>query len=173
MVRDYLGYTPLHLSSEVGKTDVMEQILSAGVGVEILNSTGLTPLFVATLGGHAQAVRLLLDAGSDPNKLDANGSNALFGAVNLQVVKVLVEAGASAKIVNSDGGTALHQAAYRKCDAATICALFKAGCDPTVLDQWDKSAADWAREKGHEDAAKLLDLLAAKQRALNSHTSSS
>lgn len=70
-------------------------------------------------------------------------------------------------VLDKAGGTVLHFAACRGASAPIICALFKAGADPTVKDRMNETAADLARGEGHEDAAKLLDLLEAKHRSLN------
>lgn len=89
----------------------------------------------------------------------------MYGAANLETIKVLLERGASATIVDSDLCTCLHYAGMRGCDTGAICALFKAGVNPTLLNRWGRTAGDDARKDGHEQTGKMLDLLAAKYRA--------
>lgn len=163
--QDITGYTPLHVSVVAGHISVIELLLSAGADVNTLNAERRTSLAIASSVGHPEAVNLLIDAGADPNKLEAHGRNAMFLASSLDVIKVLLRRGASAKFIDIDGCSTLHHAGLLGRDGRLICALYQAGVDPTLRDLEGKTAADLAREKGHEDTAKMLDLLIAKHQA--------
>lgn len=163
-VKDRKGLSALHTSAQQGHTECVEVLLSSGADANVRAPHKGTPLFSAALYGDAKSVHLMIDAGSNPNSLDVVGRSALFGAKKLENVKALLERGASAKILSTDGLSVLHHAAYHGCDVGILRALFRAGADPTLV-RMGKTAADIAREKGHVDAAKMLDLLAVKYRA--------
>lgn len=164
------GETPIHCATRAGNVEIIEVLLSAGVDNSIEDVRNLSPLFFAAIRGEADAANLLIEAGSDPNRLDPYGRNALFFACNIQIVKLLLDRGALATILDRNGMTPLHVAGLLGRDAGVICALYRAGADPTVLDSEGSAAADCARAQGHEDAAKMLDLLAAKHRSLHPPT---
>lgn len=68
--------SPLHLASRNGHTNVVEVLLSAGVNVNILTTSG-TALHEAALCGKDSVVKTLLDAGADLNATDSEGRTAL------------------------------------------------------------------------------------------------
>lgn len=110
----------------------------------------------------------MLDAGAGINRRDARGRTAICAPSDVKIAKVLLDRGANVKVLDNYGASVLHYAGTRGSCTGVIYALFKAGADPTVKDKSGRTAADYAREEGHEDAAKMLDLLAAKHRSMNS-----
>lgn len=167
-VKDPLGASPLHQASQGGHLEAIECLLSGGADVHILDSKGRTPLILALLQGHAKAANLLLDAGADPHKLDTDGRNAMWAASTVAVAKCLLDRGVSATNIDLHGWSVLHLCAGRNSDTGVICALYRAGANPTVLNSHNITAAELARGQGYEDTAKLLDLLAAKYRQTTS-----
>lgn len=164
--RDRDGVNALHVAAQYGQCEAIETLLSAGADVNTLDIDRSAPLYFAARDGHADAVTLLLDAGAHVNHRDKHGRSAIFFATSVQIVKALLARGASTNFLDRDRATVLHYAGNRGRVAAVLCALYKGGADPTLLDRTGESAADWARLDKHEDAAKMLDLLAAKQQSL-------
>lgn len=167
--RDIDGTSPLLAASLKGFTDVIEVLLSGGAidDVNREDNERRTPLIAASAFADVKAVNLLLDAGADVNRADAEGRTALFAPTDLKIVRALLDRGADAKVLAKEGQTVLHTAAANGACAGVICALYRAGADPTVKVRGILTAADLARLEGHEDAATLLDLLAAKHRSMN------
>ncbi|XP_077441181.1 oxysterol-binding protein-related protein 1 isoform X2 [Vanacampus margaritifer] len=54
------GWTPLHLASYFGHTDVVDELLKAGADVNLPNNVGDTPLHKAAFTGRKEVVMLLL-----------------------------------------------------------------------------------------------------------------
>lgn len=157
--------TPLHMASELGTPDALvciEHLLAAGADRNVVDSKGRTPLSFAVIPSNLKAVQLLLEAGTDPNKLNIGGQTALFGATNVEIAKALLAAGASVHVVNIEGWTVLHHAGYHNHPIPIICLLFKAGANPLLKDFEGLTAADHAKARGHEGAAKMLVMLEAK-----------
>lgn len=71
-----LNHSPLHLASRNGHKTVVEVLLTAGVNVNLLTTSG-TALHEAALCGKDSVVRTLLDYGSDLSVTDSDGRTAL------------------------------------------------------------------------------------------------
>lgn len=57
------GYTPLHLASMVGNTDVAKFLLDNGADVNARDSEGYSPLVRAKANGNDEIARMLIDRG--------------------------------------------------------------------------------------------------------------
>lgn len=181
---DYQGRTPLQVSALACHTDIMELLLAGGSDVHAVDSRGRSALFRATrapdilvkdthgnmsgstaaakASGGVKAVSILLEAGCDPNLLTEDGQTAIFASKNLEVVKALLDRGASVKFIDRIGSSVLHCAGAVGASAAVLCTLYKAGADVTLRSHAGYTAADVAMMYGYPDAAKMLELLAAK-----------
>lgn len=158
------GQTPLHESARKGCCEVIEILLSGGADLTIADDEDMVPLELAAVSNHAKAVKLLLEAGSSPNRRNAAGENILFLPLELDIVKILLEGGASANLLRNDGSTVLHAicGGSQKPETGVICALAKAGADPSLKNKYGRTAAACARSANHSEAAKMLELLVAK-----------
>jgi ankyrin repeat protein len=101
--------TPLHAACNVGKSDLIEILVSNGAKVNIFNSNGLTPLHNAVNSGNLDAVRTLLDHGAFLNVQEREqGCTELHLAAAMgygDITKLLMEKGACPKMMNNDGKT--------------------------------------------------------------------
>lgn len=158
--------TALYAASANGNDSVVSTLLRWGASVDTLDIQGRTALFAAASQGHAKTVKLLLDAGADPHIRDIENGTSLKHAVNLPTVKLLLEAGVSVTAVDSDGDTVLHcvgmRGGSRSIMRPIIKAMLKAGANPALRNKAGLTAAQVAREEGHNSTATLLDMLATK-----------
>ncbi len=108
----------------------------------------------------------MLKHGADPNAVDDDGKSAMIyaaGRAYAPVVELLIAAGVDVNRRYAHGLTALMWAAGHDASAgvddveATMKALIDHGAALDLKDDRGKTAADIARELGHERAAKLLD----------------
>lgn len=140
--------------------------------------TKWTPLIEATscnfcdsrplrLDRRLEFVQLLLDRGADVNAIDASGTwSALMMATNnshepssmpLSVIELLITSGATINLQTGDMRfTPLMFAARNNREDIVTCLLAN-GADKTLQNKAHKTAADLAREEGHEELADLIE----------------
>lgn len=56
--------TPLHITSRLGKQDIVQQLLANRANPDSMTSTGYTPLHLAAREGHRDVAAALLDQGA-------------------------------------------------------------------------------------------------------------
>ncbi|XP_049882402.1 oxysterol-binding protein-related protein 1-like [Pectinophora gossypiella] len=71
-----MGWTPLHLATYFGHTDVVKALLEAGADVDDVNDTGDTALHKASFIGNEDLVILLLNHKADVNIMNGEGRTA-------------------------------------------------------------------------------------------------
>jgi hypothetical protein len=125
---------------------------------------GWTPLHLAAAFATPQAVQTLLDAGARVDALSRNPQQnqplhaALALDKNAEVVRLLLDRGAPVNAVQAGGFTPLFSAATaNRRDLAEL--LLAHGADPNHKSEAGKTAANFARERGHADFAAWLDSL--------------
>ena len=121
---------------------------------------GFTPLHLAAFFRHPDAVRLLLERGAPVNVVASNAMKVqpLHSAAaggDTECVRLLVEAGADVDARQEGGFAPLHASAQNG-DAAAVEALLAAGADPSAPTDDGRTAADFAREAGHEEILERL-----------------
>lgn len=80
-----------------GHVSVAQQLLKAGVNVNVRTSDGVTPLMAAAIKGYSDLVKVLLDHGANVNVVDGAGNTALKIALDhgyTRTAEILREAGA-------------------------------------------------------------------------------
>ncbi|MEX2272231.1 MAG: ankyrin repeat domain-containing protein [Vicinamibacterales bacterium] len=151
----------------LGRVDRIAALLDADPGqANALARDGFPALGLAAYFKHPSAVRLLLDRGADPNQAAANAAKvtALHAAVSSnqpRIVEWLLEAGADVNARQQMDYTPLMGAAANaRLDIMAM--LLSRGADPTLKTTDGKTAADLAREHGHEEIARDLEQPAAE-----------
>ena len=141
-------------------------LLERGADPNLPGRKGLRPLAAAAFNGSTESVGALLKFGADPNALDDDGQGAIVFAAGHgydPVVALFLQAGVDANRRYGHGLTALMWAAGYDASAgvddvdATIKTLIAHGAALDLKDDRGKTAADIARDLGHERAAKLLE----------------
>ena|SRR5438105_6552656 len=122
---------------------------------------GHTALGLASFFGHAEVVRMLLAAGASPdvasrNEMKVRPLHAATARGDVEIVRLLLAAGADPNAAQQAGFVPLHEAAHaNKREIAE--ALVGAGARTDVKEDRGRTAADLAREGGHEELARWLD----------------
>jgi uncharacterized protein len=159
------GSTPLFYAAEADRSAMARLLIKRGADPNIPGRKGIRPLAAAAYNGSPETVELLLKHGADPNALDDDGKSAIVyaaGRAYTPVVELLIAASVDVNRRYAHGLTALMWAAGHDASAgvddveATIKTLIAHGAAVDLKDDRDKTAADIARELGHEPAAALL-----------------
>ncbi|NBC47395.1 MAG: hypothetical protein GVY22_05255 [Gammaproteobacteria bacterium] len=145
--------------AESGDVTSIDRLLGEQVDANVRNSCDWTPLMKAAVNGHLAAVERLLAAGADVDAVDQGGYTALLLAASnnhTEVIERLLAQGAMIDVKEqTQGYTPLIWAAHRgHRDAVEV--LLAHGADTTLPDFEGKTAADHAREQGHQAIAALL-----------------
>lgn len=145
----------------LGRTARLRELVEADRSqLTAVAADGFYPLGLAAYFKHPEAVRLLLDLGADVHQAAANATQvtALHAAVSsnqTQIVQWLVDAGADVNARQQMDYTPLMGAAANaRLEILDI--LLAHGADPAMKTVDGKSAADLAREHGHESIAARL-----------------
>ncbi len=171
MVRDYLlaqlatrgVLLEVFEASAVGDVLRLEDILTAdNTAVHTLSGDGWTPLHLAAAFGTPAAVDILLQHGAPVDIVSKNPQRnqplhaALALGRDVETVRLLLAHGADPNAVQAGGFTALFSAATA--NRRDLCEmLIQAGADAQHRADMGKTAAEFARERGHVDLADWLE----------------
>jgi uncharacterized protein len=132
-----------------------------GSSIDSASRDGFTALHFACFFGQPETARLLLEHGAAVDVVAANATRVMplhsaASARNLEAARLLVERGAPVNGRQQGGWVPIHAAAQNG-DLGMVELLLGHGADPTLANDAGKTAADVAREKGHEEIAALLE----------------
>lgn len=111
-------FTPLMRACKEGRLDIVEELLTLGVDLGVLNVDGCNALWLACYNGSHAIVQRLIDAGIAIDNQNGNGASALmYVSSNSKpdLVKLLLDNGANPKLKNFDDFSALDLAASLDC----------------------------------------------------------
>jgi ankyrin repeat protein len=124
---------------------------------------GFSPLGLAAFFKRREVVRYLLEAGADVGVASRQGGFTPLhsavatdaAAVNIEIVRMLLDKGADPNAKAQSGSTSLHTVGFTG-DRASLDLLLKHGADRSIKNSDGKTAADLARERGHQEIAERL-----------------
>ena len=151
----------IHEAAAMGVVPRLEALLANDAAqVNAFAVDGFQPLGLAAFFGRTEAAALLLARGGEVNTpsrnpMQVNALHAALAGPAPDFARSLIEAGADVNAVQQDGVTPLHEAAHiGRADLVRL--LLDRGADPTAKDGQGRTAADFARERGH---TAVLDVL--------------
>jgi ankyrin repeat protein len=150
-------------AAATGDEGRLKSLLQAEPGLaESISGDGWTPLHLAAAFGTPETVSTLLAAGARVDVFSRNPQQnqplhaALALGKNPETIRMLLEAGAPANATQAGGFTPLFSAAIaNRKDLVEL--LLARGADPYHKADQGKTAADFARERGHEELAAWLE----------------
>jgi ankyrin repeat protein len=166
VIRDYLlahlKELDIFEAAAAGDCARLRQLIAQdAMSARAISPDGWTPLHLAAAFAGAEPVTLLLEHGAHIHQFSHNPmrNQPLHACIalnsSLDVVRALLEAGADVNATQHGGYTPLLQAAAAgKKDLVRLLLEYGARLD-CVCDR-GKSAADYARERGHTEVAEIL-----------------
>lgn len=167
MIRDFLlahlNELDIFEAACAGNCARLHELIAAdAMCARAVSPDGWTPLHLTAAFSGAEATTLLLEHGAHVHQVSHNPlrNQPLHACValnhSLDTVRVLLEAGADVNATQHGGYTPLLQAAAAgKKDLVLL--LLEHGARPDCLCDRGKSAADYARERGHTELVELLE----------------
>jgi ankyrin repeat protein len=158
----YLTELDIFEAAAVGDCARLGHLIAAdAMSVRAVSPDGWTPLHLAAAFANAEPVTLLLEHGAHVHQFSHNPlrNQPLHACValnhSLDIVRVLLESGADVNASQHGGYTPLLQAAAagRK---DLVLLLLEHGARPDCVCDRGKSAADYAKERGHAEVAEIL-----------------
>jgi ankyrin repeat protein len=159
-------------AATVGDAGRVRELLAADRSLaNAWSADGFFPLGLAAFFKRPDAARVLLEHGADPRMASRPaGFTPLHSAVAddesgemKDLVRMLLAAGADPNARSASDGTPLHTAAFTG-NVPVVRILLAAGGDPHAPDKKGHIPLDYARDKGHSEAAAILhDAVLGKQ----------
>lgn len=142
-----------------GDVNTVTRGLSEGQSPNKADPEARTPLMLAAFNGHEETVCKLLAAGAKVNRVDQLGRTALMFASTGPfpgTVTHLLDSGAEVNLADrGEGWTPLMWAAAEG-NTEVVKVLLRAGADKHMKDKDSDTAFDFAKQKGHEETARVL-----------------
>jgi euchromatic histone-lysine N-methyltransferase len=139
-------------ATKSGDVAQVAHLLSQGIKVDYKEiGEDASPLGHAALAGHLEVCKLLLEAGANVLEVDDCYFTPLHNAMSKNhedIVQLLLQPSADAI---SDGTTILHWMAAAEASVEQLQRVLDAGCDPTIKDDEDRLAWEWAAEAADDD----------------------
>lgn len=158
--RDPKGQTGLVLALQEQSPKAVRTLLrNPATDVNALNAVGESPLMMAALKGDLTGAQLLIERGA---KVDQPGWAPLHYAASgpePKLIKLLLDRGASIDAPSPNGTTALMMAAQYGSEDSVVMLLAR-GADPTLRNQLELGAVDFAKLSGRAPLVKRLEKLA-------------
>ncbi|KAL8614687.1 hypothetical protein ACOMHN_046574 [Nucella lapillus] len=152
------GFTPLHIASHYGNTNVSSLLIQRGADVNFKAKNNITPLHVASRWGKSNMVQVLLDYKAIIDEKTRDGLSPLHCAARSgheAVVDLLLEREAPHSSKTKNGLTPLHMAAQGDhVDCARLLLYHKANVDEVTVDYL--TPLHVAAHCGNVKTAKLL-----------------
>ncbi|XP_071084670.1 ankyrin repeat domain-containing protein 2-like isoform X2 [Haliotis cracherodii] len=158
--RGEVGWTPVMEAALGGHRDVVELLVSEGADVSLVDEDGDNILHWACWGGDVETVKFVLSLHVvDINSRGGRSQTPVMVAAwrgHRDVVELLVSEGADVSRVDEDGDNILHLACWRGNVETVKFVLSLNVVDIDARNNAGQTAADVARDEGHQEVVKLL-----------------
>ncbi len=105
------GATALIVASREGAINIVKDLLSSSININLTNNDGNNALWFACFGNYLELMQLLINAGIDLDNQNDNGVTVLMYAASAgktDALKLLLEAGANPHLRNLDDFSAME-----------------------------------------------------------------
>ena len=157
--RDREGCSALHYAVRRADREMVEFLLSRGANANLPTLTGDTPLHLAASQEKVEIAKLLLDKGAfadAANSLEQRPLHVAAAVGQTETARLLIERKAQVSPKDLGRQTPLHRAAvYGRREVAEL--LLANGADAGAVTRQCLPPFAYARERGHDELADLLD----------------
>ncbi|KAJ9587146.1 hypothetical protein L9F63_019334, partial [Diploptera punctata] len=158
MTSDRDGNTLLHCAANHSGIDIINQLLDAGIYVDVRNSKEQTPLHLSLYNGKCAVMKYLVENGADLKACDNEGNTLLHSAAKhsgIDTIKYLLDSGMNINDTNKKNQTVAHLAVHHeKCEVFKY--LVDNGADLRLCDNEGNTLLHSAAKHGSIDTIKYL-----------------
>ncbi|KAH0536013.1 hypothetical protein FGG08_007096 [Glutinoglossum americanum] len=150
--------TALFLAVEQNHSQMVQALLSAGVDVDSVDSTGQTSMHRATRRESEALMRLLIENRAEVDHKNDEGRTAWSAnapSCNEHILGILLDAGADPCTTAHNEVSELYNAASNG-DVDYVKFLLKSGANPSAKTRYRWAPLHWAANHGHVECMKLL-----------------
>jgi ankyrin repeat protein len=140
-------------------------IQSKGLPIDDRNEHDETPLMIASIKGYLEAAKQLIDQGADVNKPGWTPLHYAASKGNIEMMRLLLEENAYIDAASPNGTTPLMMAAGYSRNPLACKVLLEEGADPTLINDKDLSAMDFAAQEKQKESFELIKAYAQAWRA--------
>lgn len=152
-------------AAKAGELGVVRFLVETGADIDLQDETCLNPFLFGCISGDLELVRIAVEAGTDLERLTRFGGNGLTPASekgHLDVVRYLLEhTEINVNLTNTIGWTALIEAVILgdggPVQQEIVRLLLAHGAEPGMSDEWGKTPAQLARQKGYAEIAETIE----------------
>ncbi len=131
-------------------------ILTKGMPIDDRNEHDETPLMIASIKGYLATAKLLMDQGADVNKPGWTPLHYAASKGNIEMIRLLLEDNAYIDTASPNGTTPLMMAAGYSNNPLACKVLLEEGADPTLINDKDLSAMDFAAQEKQLESFELI-----------------
>lgn len=151
------GINGILLSLSLGNLKVAKLLIEAkGAPIDERNENDETPLMIASIKGYLEIAKLLIDKGADVNKPGWTPLHYAASKGNIEMIRMLLEENAYIDAGSPNGTTPLMMAAGYSTSVLACKVLLEEGADPTLINDKDLSAADFAAKEKQFEMQQLI-----------------
>jgi ankyrin repeat protein len=156
------GETPLILAVKSGSTNVIKVLISTkGIDIDRPNLYDENALMFAAINNKLEIAKILISKGSSVNKTGWTALHYAASSGHIEMLRLLLNQSAYIDAASPNGTTPLMMASkYGNDKSAKF--LIQEGADPTVKNNLDLTASDFAEMKGDSALVVFLNNETAK-----------
>ena len=151
------GINGILMALSLGNLKVARVLIETkGAPIDERNENDETPLMIASIKGYLELAKLLIDKGADVNKPGWTPLHYAASKGNIEMIRLLLEENAYIDAASPNGTTPLMMAAGYSSNPLASKVLLEEGADPTLINDKDLSAADFARKEKQFETEQLI-----------------
>lgn len=152
------GLNGLFVALNSGSLKVARLLIeSKGTPIDDRNENDETPLMIASIKGYVELAKLLIEKGADVNKPGWTPLHYAASKGNVEMIRLLIEENAYIDAASPNGTTPLMMSAGYSGNPLACKVLLEEGADPTLINDKDLSAHDFAHDNKQTECAEIIN----------------